>query len=399
MVDGGGIVVAPSHDGWWAWSALRIVPAASAPERPGQPDLAGRQPVDQRVFNQMSGSAETVVQAGEIGAVHIHQLPAVAPDDTPWLRAAWDTVLRGGAGEAVIDLRYLHEVDPQRLTAFLVVRTRSADRQTAISQAVDLRTNLAGPLRQDIVAVPITVDAVVRGVLAPLAPDPAGLVEIRKRITVARTSRGDAGSQWLAAVTPLHNSRPSLDSLWTTVAAMRCRVLLAVRLTPLSIGHGMRAHLTARAQEFARLARQGPSPTGVFSQPRPADPFAVAAQPLFADAVGRYTDRAFHLGITLASDSRVPNELAELVANLVSPKVPGTGFAGDPPVVVRPMSHDEHATAWRNVTSAAYQPLPVAYLQGHPPGSVGPVEWRLSEIADVDEAAAAFRLPSDLVSD
>jgi hypothetical protein len=171
------------------------------------------------------------------------------------------------------------------------------------------------------------------------------------------------------------------------LAALPFRAVLSVGLTARRVGPGFRAHLAAQATEIARLARPGQPATGTWSVPRPPDPFAVAAEPLYAEAVRRYTDQAFTVRVSLAAEQPVPDALAELVAGTISPAVPDAGFAGAPPVIVRPLP-DETAVAWRNIAALNADPLRAA----DPARPVGPLPGMLATMADIDEAAALFRV-------
>ncbi|WP_157440238.1 hypothetical protein [Actinokineospora inagensis] len=370
-----GVVFAGGGDEWWAWSVAKVVPSA----------LSGSStPVDApAVHNEHSGSAATVMQVGQLhGGIHFHEGEALAPDDSVWLRSAWETL-----GDSAMEIRYL-TTGSSTLDAYLVVRTQASSRDAAEARVTSLRSRLAVPPHCG-AAVPVADKTETHAVLDPFPA--ASIVEIRKRITVQRATRHDAVSPWLSAVIPFAYRRQPWDALWSALAAVPFRAMLSIGLAPYRIGPGLRSHLAARAAEFTRLAQRGPSPTGVWSNPRPPDEFAVAAAPLVADAVRRYVDRAFLTRVTLAADHPVPALLAELAAVTISPPTPNSGFVGAGPVVT-PLSPPEHPTAWNNVTALNFTPLP-AHLQGHPPETIGDLERTLSTITDLDESAAAFRLP------
>lgn len=61
-------------------------------------------------------------------------------------------------------------------------------------------------------------------------------------------------------------------------------------------------------------------------------------------------------------------------------------------MAVRP-SPEELYLAWNNVTGLGFAQLSAAALQGHAPEAIGDLERTLGAIVDIDEAAAAFRLP------
>ncbi|RLK58953.1 hypothetical protein CLV68_3434 [Actinokineospora cianjurensis] len=333
--------------------------------------------------NEHSGSASTVVQVGNVaGGVHLYSGEALAPDHSAWLRSAW-AYLAG----AVMEMRYVARAG--RVEGFLVVRAEGADRDEVEQQVVRLRVCL-GTMPGQVISVPVRDEARTREVLAPFEPR-GGVVEVRKRLTAHRTSRDDASSPWLAAVTPFTYRRQPWEPLWSAMAGLPFRTMLSVGLAPFTIGPGLRSHLAARATEFSRLAQVGPPPTGVWSAYRPPDEFAAAALPLVADAVRRYTDQAFLTRVSLAGEQPVPSVLAELAANTVSPPERNAGFVGASPKV-ETLDHADTATAWHNLTTLNFAPLST-YAQEHPPGAIGEVERVLVSITDIDEAAAVFRLP------
>lgn len=321
------------------------------------------------------------------GDVHIHGPRDPVPDDSVWLRSCWDTVAPAGAA---IEMRYLTRSDKPRLDAFLVVRTEAADPDEAEHRCAHLREQL-GILPGHAVAAPVTDADETHRVLRPFEPPGDGIVEVRKRLTVQQSRRGDTAHPWLTAVTPLRHQRQAWDPLWTDLAQLPYRAMLSVGLLPYSVGPGLRAHLAARAADLTRLAQPGPAPTGVWNVAREPDEFAGAALALVSDAVRRYTDRAFLLRVSVAAERTVPGLLAERIADTISPRTAAPGFAGAAPAVVRPEPADL-AVAWDNVTALNFAPL-TAYAQGNPPAAIGELEQVLGAIADLDEAAAAFRLP------
>ncbi|WP_104481094.1 hypothetical protein V5P93_005148 [Actinokineospora auranticolor] len=388
-----------THGGgrWWAWAASRIAPAAgnrgsgapvAADRVSGAPETrqggvgAAAPPVT--VHNQQSGPANHVVQVGQLfGGVHIHEGAAPVPDDSAWLRSCWEV-----AGDAPFEVRYVNRPERPGLDCFLITRADSVDQDDARRRVADSRARL-GRVPGHVGAEPVVDEAHARWVLEPFRPHGAGLVEVRKRLTARRSSRDDARDPWLTAVTPLARSPRSWEPLWAELARLPFEAVLSVGLLGYRVGPGLRSHLAARAAEFGRLAREGPSRTGVWHAPRPPDEFAVAALPLVSEAVRRYTDRAYLARVTLAATRPIPPLLAELVADTLSSRDPGVGFAG--PAVLRPGAADA-AIAWHNATSLGFAPLS-AYDQGNPPEAIGAVERVLGGIVDLDEAAAVCRLP------
>lgn len=386
-----GVVVAGSAGHWWAWAASQVLPVGASPD--GDADPSGRHTTTPAgpatVHNQHSGSAHNVVQVGQLhGDMHVHAPPAVpVPDDSAWLRSCWPAVAATGAA---VEMRYLTRPGDSGLDAFLIVRAQGSQRDETERRVLALRADL-GAMPGHVAATPVTDETRTRGVLEPFRPHTEAVVEVRKRLTVQRASRDDAHHPWLTAVTPLTYQGRSWEPLWSAMAKLPFRAMLSVGLAPYQVGPGLRAHLAARAADLARLARPGPSPTAVWRVPRPPDEFAVAAHALISDAARRYTDRAFHIRVSVAAERPVPAVLTELVADTISAPTANHGFAGAAPVVVR-LGPADLPTAWSNVTALNFAPLS-AYDQGQPAEAIGELERVLGAVVDPDEAAAAFRLP------
>jgi hypothetical protein len=387
-----GVAVVQGADRWWAWAASHVAPTGTSPagttDGPRRNRDSSLEPAT--THNEHFGQATVVVQAGDLrGGVHLHgdTQPAPAPDDTAWLRSCWEAAAATGA---TIEMRYLTRPSDTSLDGFLVVRAEGADRDDATSRVASLRQQVC-VLPGHVAATPVTDEDETHRVLEPFRAHGEGIVEVRKRLTVHRTTRDDARTPWLAAVTPLFYQRQSWDPLWSAMAALPFHAMLSVGLVAYPVGAGLRAHLAARTAELARLARHGPPLTAGWSVPRHPDEFAVAAHALMSEAVRRYTDKAFLVRVSVAADRPVPGFLAELVTNTISAPSPNHGFAGAPPVVIRPEPADQ-PVAWDNITALNFAPLS-AYSQGHPAEAVGDLEQVLSAIVDLDEASSAFRLP------
>lgn len=378
-----GTTTARSGDRWWAWAASRVMPAQAAGTSTDSPDVPTG--AASTVHNVFSGTANTVMQAGEVrGDVHLHGQDGPVPDDSAWLRSAWDVT---EAARATMEIRYLTRPGDTAVKAYLITRAEAADREEARHRVAAVRADL-DVLPAHVTAVPVPTETETRHVLAPFRA--TDIVEIRKRVTARRTTRDDAHHPWLTAIIPLHGPHP-WEPLWSALAALPCHAMLSVGLAPYRVGAGLHTHLAARAADLGRLARQGPPPTSVWRVPRPPDEFAAAALPLVTDAVRRYTDRAFVVRVSVAADRPVPGVFAELAAGTISARTAAGGLAGAGPAVVRP-SPAELPTAWHNLTALNFAPL-TAYDQDCPPEALGPLERTLSAIADPAEAAAAFRLP------
>ncbi|HEX3785295.1 MAG TPA: hypothetical protein VHX38_37060 [Pseudonocardiaceae bacterium] len=386
-----GIVTVAGPGSWWAWAGLRLTPTTpDAPSvQPAPPPIADHLG---GTVNQFAGSARHVVQARDVhGGVHFHAAQAQErpPDVLPWLRTWWQAAVGPGAA---VELRLLNQPGGAGLAAFALLRTSAPDQLTAIETAARLRAGLPAGL-SFLRAEPVDSEATLHGLLAPFTPHRLGLVEIRKRLTVARSTRGDARWPWLAAVTPLTGDAVSWQPMWAELAALPAPALLSVRLAPVRIGPGLRAHLAAQAGEFARLAQPGSPPTATWAVPRPPDEFAVAAAPLCSAAVSRYTEAAFAIRVSLASAAPLPDALPVLLADTISPARPGSGFLGDAPVVVRPAGADRLGVAWQNITALNADPVGPVEPDGVPAEALSEVARVLVTTADLHEAAALFRPP------
>jgi hypothetical protein len=362
----GGILVTGSADQWWAWAALRIGPMPAGP-----PVQAPVESTPGGWTNEFSGTAHTVVQFRDAKDIHIHQADRPPPDDRPWFLALGRIAL-----SAHVELRYLHEPGLPRPSVFLAVRASAPDRSAVIEVTRGLRTGLAD-LPPRCHARPVESDAELRTVLDPFTP--ASLVEVRKRLSVARPIRTDTRLGWLSTVRPFGRSDPAWAQFLTGFGALPHRAMLSVGLAPFRIGDGLRTNLAYRVRELTRLARPGPPPTGTWSVGRDPDPAAAEAVPVYADAERRYAELAFRTRVSLAAEAAIPDTLTESLLGAVAPAV-----------ALRP-GGDEAATAWRNVTGLAFDPLPVAYAQGAPPQD--DLVGTLGSIVDVGEAAALFRFP------
>ncbi|HEX4221818.1 MAG TPA: hypothetical protein VHZ97_05620 [Pseudonocardiaceae bacterium] len=383
-----GILTAGGPGSWWAWAgaslALAQPPAAPAP--PPEPDQAA-----DGTTNTFTGTANHLVQGRDINGNIVFNLGDqhnAPPDLLPWLGALWSSCVDIGA---TVELRLLNHAD-RTLSAYLLFRTSSPDQATAIAAATHLRGTLPTGLPL-LSATPVLAQPILGAALEPFVPHQYGIVEIRKRLTVTRSTRTDTPMPWLAAVTPLAGGNASWEGVWVNLAAFPAPALLSIRLEPFRIGPGLRAHLAEWAGEFARLAVPGPPPNPTWPKPRPADPFAQTTKHLFASAVDRYTERAFRIRVSLAASVAMSDDAAQLLANTISPPQPGVGFVGDAPMIVRPRTPRHAMAAWRNITALNADPIGPTAPDGLPEESIGDVARALVTTADIHEAAAVFRPP------
>jgi hypothetical protein len=150
-------------------------------------------------------------------------------------------------------------------------------------------------------------------------------------------------------------------------------------------------------REYGRLAVPG-TPSPVFGQFVAPDPFAVAAVPLYREALRLCAERCFRIRITVACAGRDPGGLADVVAQALSvppTAPPGAGHASAGAAVAVPVAAHEAAALWEDVTTMHHRWLPDTHRMGVPL-PLGEYERVLAELVDVPQARAAFRLPYEI---
>lgn len=390
-----GVLTAGGPHSWWAWAGAQLTlarppagPAVPEPVRPAPAPAPAPALPSQHISGTITGPALQTRDIHGNVVINLGEQRAAGPDLLPWLGALWQACADTGAA---VELRLLNNAD-HTLTAYLLWRAAAQEQSAALAAVTRLRDSLSAALPQ-VTATPVLATSRLGAVLEPFVPHQSGIVEIRKRVTVARSTRTDTPIPWLAAVTPLAGGGTSWQPVWAKLAAFAAPALLTVRLEPFRIGPGLRAHLAEWASEFARLAVPGPPPNPTWPKPRPADPFAATARAEFASAVDRYIERAFRIRISLAASVAMTDDLAQLLANTISPPRPDTGFLGDAPTIIWPGSPEHAMTAWRNITALNADPIGRVAPAGFPEDSVGDVARALTTIADIHEAASVFRPP------
>jgi hypothetical protein len=145
--------------------------------------------------------------------------------------------------------------------------------------------------------------------------------------------------------------------------------------------------LSTVADRYATLAQPTLSNPGggLYSAPTwlPADPFAATAEHLYRDAARRLNGDLFRLRITVATESPLPDHLAETIADLLS-------------------SHDHSCVVEHPATPMdlgllldSVATLGVPIWGGHEVWQSQPRSLRLlTELADPTEAASAIWLPA-----
>lgn len=341
-----GVLVAQEGDDSWAWVAVRV--------------------------------------DAEVGATGTREsAPAVAhpAPGTGWLAGQWET-----AHDTRIELRYL--ATQGTLSCALLGRVHGND---AVSAALALRERLA-EVPGDARASPVQDAAEVRDWLAAFHPDPAGLVDIRKRLRMATPNRPDAGVRYYLAVQPFTIAAPGWELVRQAMIAHPHPVILTFGLQSYAVPAGFDAMLHRLAAQYGRLARPGRSLEGLWSSGAALAPdaFAADAERTFRAAASRYSAATFRIRITLASPQPLPTSLAERIATAVSPPSQDA-FPGTAHVLVRP-DHREYPVAERNLASLEHLRWDAEYLRGLPE-SPPPLIRLLAELVDSQEAAAATGFP------
>ncbi|CUU58167.1 TIR domain-containing protein [Parafrankia irregularis] len=299
-----------------------------------------------------------------------------------WLAGLWDV-----AGPMRFEVRYIAFPGSEWLTCVLLAQTYDLDRRSAVRRALTLRDRLAGAPAH-VRVTPVLDPAAVAYLLAPLHPCGEGMVEIRKAVAWSWSRRAER--RVCVAVSP-YTGGGDWQAVWEQLLARPEGTLLGVCIEPYRLKPGEKAALTTLAGQYAALSRDATSP--VSPRPFPADQFAVAARPLYEAAVRRYVDQVFRVRISLASAAPIGSDLGERAAAAITPAVAGTGFAGGA-AVARPLGDELH-TAWTNITTMSLDWLNRTYDLGVPPGTMASGERFLTEIADLTETAAVFRLPHE----
>lgn len=360
-----GVLLAEHEGTWWAWYGVRVTAATDVTQ------LSEYRQLDRASLLGVVAEADRGYLATQLGA-----------DASVELR--WSSIPGGGMG---------------RLD---VLGTLSAS-----SEAEAVRAALAG--RRRLVAVPRQVVARELGIdeldaaLHPFDVPPAGMAELRKRWIVDRPQRPDApwpyysSSPWLREVPGV-----AWASLVRAMASAEEPVVLSVNLRPQHVPQRLSRTIAEHAAAYRRLAESGETRhSGLWNEPTPLapDPGAVTAGQIFEDAGQRYTDRVFHLRISLASAGSLPAGLLTLVREVMSPgeSAGQQGFrsatlAGTALQEVVPHQEDEVEAFRANLESLTQDGWGVPRVDA---AAVPYVEALapLGQIVDLREATALFRFP------
>jgi hypothetical protein len=340
-----GVLTSGSGAAWWAWVGVRLTPAPTIEESGAYPD---------EDESQRRAEAEQAERA--------------------WLAGHWSTE-HGTRWE----LRYTGGGAGQPVTCVLLGRVHGRDAAVVATAAQRLRDRLARPPRH-VRATPILDRAELRAALEPPRPGPGGAYQIGKPVAWQPCRRRDSRRRLYLAVRPLAPSGLSWEPVWSALARLPARTTLSVHLEPHRPTAELTTRLRALAEEYAHLA--GAVSMNPLWQNAP-EPFAVDAAPGHAEAARRYTGAVFGLRLSIISAGPVDPVFAELVSATV-----GGGVA------VRTDDRDRD-TAWRNLVALNRDRLTETDRQSLPLGA--PADELLTrDLADLTEAAAAFRFPYEV---
>ncbi|MFJ8862784.1 hypothetical protein ACIRD8_30715 [Streptomyces sp. NPDC102451] len=346
------VLVSASATGAWAWSGLRLEP------RPAMSD-----------------------NGAHVGLPESQRRAEAAALEQVWLSRQW--VPDGRAFE----LRYTN--GPHGITGTLLCRAGGTDGASASAAALTLRDALSDSPRH-VRAAPIEDADELHGVLVPSAHPPSGLAEVRKRLLWSYLGRRDTDFPLGVAFEPLIPESVSWEPVWEALVRESVATTVSICLEPYAPPDELRSYLTYLAQEYGRLSQPG-RPSPVFAQYIPPDPFAVRAAPLYQEALGTLTGRAYRLRISLATPGAVPHHLAGLIAATVS--APYATGAGRP--VAQAVAAHEAPYAWGNITGLQHCWLETTYGQDVPQ-PLGSWERVLADLVDVPQASAVFRFPYEI---
>ncbi|MFB6438377.1 hypothetical protein ACFCVY_16610 [Streptomyces sp. NPDC056411] len=338
--------------GAWAWAGLRLEP---------EPALAEN--------------------GAHLGLPEAQRRLEAATLEQVWLSQQWRP-----DGRAV-ELRYA-TAPGGGVSCTLLCRAHAAGGPAASAAALALRDALAHTPRH-VRAEPIEDAGALHTALVPFAGPPAGLVEVRRRLSWAWLQRRDTDFPLGVAVDPLRAEAVSWEPVWEALARATAPTVVGICLEPYAPPQELLGYLRYLAQEYGRLAQPG-APSPVFGQYIAPDPFAVRAAARYHEALAAAAGRGYRMRISLAAAGAAPLPLAELIAATVAPPAAEGGGA-----VARAVPPHETAAAWAGFTGLQLPWLDATYRQ-EVPQPLGGWEQILADLVDVPQASAAFRFPYEI---
>ncbi|MGH3680792.1 MAG: hypothetical protein ACRDT2_11165, partial [Natronosporangium sp.] len=278
-----GPVVVESGGRAWAWSAVQVTAAY---------DLARMAD-----FRRLP-PADRLAYAVREQAAYLDRLLAVRPGE-------------------VVALRWI-STGERRLQLWLVGRVPAATGPAAADRAREL----AGMLQDvpgHVAATAVDKTADVQAVLTPFTPAAGGLAQVGKRLRVQEPERPDAGVVSYLAVEPFARGVEDWTPLLEVLSGHPYPVSLTMALTPEEIPAAVRRTLESEATRYAHLQVPLDLPADLGGRIRyPADSAAAAIEPVYQDALQRYSGRGFRFGVTLASPQPLDDLLVEMVGRTIS---------------------------------------------------------------------------------
>ncbi|AJC61161.1 hypothetical protein GZL_08635 [Streptomyces sp. 769] len=346
------VLVHTGPAGAWAWAGLRLAPEPAMSEN-----------------------------GAHVGLPEAQRRREATDLEQVWLSRHWQPDGRA------FELRYA-AAPGSAVACTLLCRMPGPDGPTASAAVLALRAALADCPRH-VRAEPIEDVRELHTALVPFDRVPAGLAEVRKRLSWAWLNRRDTDFRLGVALAPLGGEAVSWEPVWDALARAAAPTVAAICLEPHAPAPELLSYLGYLAREYGRLAQPG-RPNPVFTQYIPPDPFAQRAAPLYHDALGALAGRGYRLRVSLAATGDTALPLAEQLAATLAPYTAGAGGA-----VARPVAPSEAADAWTNLTGMHRTWLERTYRQ-EVPQPLGEWEKILADLVDLPQATAAFRFPYEI---
>lgn len=255
------------------------------------------------------------------------------PSSERWSRviadqAAYVDALAGIGDRNIVALRWstngTGDVD-----AYLLGRVESTSDIDALTRA----SALAARLRQvpDHCVVEELSEEQLRHVVAPFRPHPQGIAVMQKRVRAATPERPDAGVQTYVAVEPFARSPGRLEPMLEALRRHPYPVVVTVLLQVVDVPVQLRRALEGEATRFGRLAQAFDMPSDVGGRVHfPPDGTARTFEPLYLDALRRYTEHLFRFDVTVTSPAPLDDSFVEAIASTLSPAGGLTGPTAGP---------------------------------------------------------------------
>lgn len=355
------MILSGGQGAWWAWVACEVTSAS---------DLTA-----DRSYSNLD----------EVG-----RLRKALGEQQAWL----STLVSDTA--VVIENRWIWNPDSRQLRVALLARAFDTSPEGATRRGEFARERIrAAPSHVVVDELP---DEEIPHLLEPFQPDPAGIAEIRKRVSTGRPNRPDAGMALYWMPNPYRVSVTDWVSLMHQLSRLKEPLAVSVALQPMGADPNLGPGLDRMATVFSRLAKDGEMPgTGLYggSLKLSPDPFAVNAAKVYADLARRYRGGLFRSRVAVASPRPLDDGILNLIGSTLSPNDDTQGetaltreSTGQAFRVVRPRDAGEAAAMQQNFGSMEPASLPDKV----PPEPFARLA-HLTTLVDVVEASGVFRLP------